>query len=483
MNLTSPLFLFLFLPIFLLLQLISHPKIRFPLVLVASIIFLAAGQMLAIAWLSAILLTGYIIGWIIAQSKKRGFEGKIWVWIGIGLNLALLAFFKFLGAYGESGLRWIQTPEAWINPITGWAAPLGLSYVTFQMISYLVDVGRGNIAVETNFFKLAAYVFFFPKLISGPLVRFKSFSEQIDHLNPSLENVASGTRRFVIGFVKQTLIASQLALVANAAFNLPTPNLEPRFAWLGLAAFTMQIFFDFAGYTDMAIGLGQMIGLRLPENFNYPYVAQSISDFWRRWHMTLTAWFREYVFYPLERRRFRWAGQQLNILIVFFLTGLWHGFNPTFMVWGLLHGLAMALESAGFGRLLKTIWRPLRHLYTLLIVVAGWVFFRSASLPFAFGFIQRLAGNTAGLTLSPFSQTTPLPIIEPSFILALTASFVFCLPLSQIWNQFRVNLEKQRPILFFAFQPLEDIFLLALFILGLAALVSSTFSPNIYARF
>jgi alginate O-acetyltransferase complex protein AlgI len=184
-----------------------------------------------------------------------------------------------------------------------------------------------------------------------------------------------------------------------------------------LAAYTLQIFFDFSGYTDMAIGLGQMIGLHLPENFNYPYLAQSISDFWRRWHITLTIWFREYVFYPLERRRFKWAGQQFNILIVFLLTGLWHGFKPTSIVWGLLHGIATALESTGFGRQLKKLWRPLRHLYTLLIIVIGWVFFRSDNLDFAFGFFQRLAGNTDGLVPLPFSQTTPLPFIEPSFIL------------------------------------------------------------------
>jgi alginate O-acetyltransferase complex protein AlgI len=233
----------------------------------------------------------------------------------------------------------------------------------------------------------------------------------------------------------------------------------------------------------MAIGLGLMIGIRLPENFNLPYLAESISDFWRRWHATLTAWFREYVFYPLERRRFKWMGQQINIMIVFLLTGLWHGFSLTFIVWGLLHGIAMALESAGLGRQLKKIWRPVQHIYTLLIVLAGWVFFRSISLSFAIGFFRRLAGNTSGLTNLPFSQTTPLPFIEPSFILAMGAGILFCLPLASFWKQFRDKMEKRLPVSFFAFQITEDLLLFAFVVLGLAALLSSRFTPNIYAKF
>jgi alginate O-acetyltransferase complex protein AlgI len=314
-------------------------------------------------------------------------------------------------------------------------------------------------------------------------VRYKPFSEQLNQLTPSSDDVAAGLRRLLTGFIKRVLIANQLALVANAVFNLPTPNVEPRFAWLGLIAFTLQIFFDFAGYTDMAIGLGLMMGIRLPENFNYPYISQSTSEFWRRWHITLSTWFREYVFYPLERRRLKWAGQQINIILVFLLTGLWHGFKPTFIVWGLIYGITIALESAGFGRWLKNSWRPLRHFYTLLIVLIGWVFFRSNSLDFAFGFFQRLAGNTSGLTLLPFSQTSPLPFIEPSFVLALIAAIVFSLPLFPIWNRFRTKMENTKLALYFGFQVTEDILLIALFILGLAAVVSSTFLPNLYAKF
>jgi alginate O-acetyltransferase complex protein AlgI len=233
----------------------------------------------------------------------------------------------------------------------------------------------------------------------------------------------------------------------------------------------------------MAIGLGMMIGIRLPENFNYPYIAQSISDFWRRWHITLSTWFREYVFYPLERRRLKWAGQQINIILVFLLTGLWHGFKPTFIIWGLLYGIAIAVESAGFGRWLKNAWQPLRHIYTLLIVLSGWVFFRSGSLRFAFGFFERLAGNMNNLKPLPFSQTTPLPFIEPSFIIVMTVGIICCLPLSSLWKQFRIKMENIKPLSYFVFQGVEDILLIALFIVGLAAIISSTFTPNLYAKF
>jgi len=305
----------------------------------------------------------------------------------------------------------------------------------------------------------------------------------MEQFNPSVDEIATGFRRLLAGFVKRTLIANQLALMANAVFNLPTANVEPKFAWLALIAYTLQIFFDFSGYTDMALGLGMMIGIRLPENFNFPYVAQSVSDFWRRWHITLSTWFREYVFYPLERRRFKWLGQQINIMIVFMLTGLWHGFKPTFIVWGLLHGLALALESFGFGRWLKQTWRPVQHIYTLVIIIAGWVFFRSNDLHFSYWFFRRLAGDTSGLTLLPFSVSTPMPFIEPSFVLALVAGIIFSLPISSIWKRMRTSIEKRQGNFYFLFQIFEDVALVAFFVLGLAMLLSSSFLPNLYAKF
>jgi alginate O-acetyltransferase complex protein AlgI len=483
MDLSSTLFLFLFLPVFLLVYLVSAQRLRLPVVLAASVIFLTWGEKTALWWLGGILISGYFVGLAIARAKEKGNPSLIWLWIGVGVNVAILSFFKFITAYGGNVFVRFHMPQNWIAPIAGLAVPVGLSYLTFQMISYLVDVWKGTTPAEKNFVAFSTWLLFFPKLISGPITRYKPFAAQAEQLNPSVDDIAAGFRRLLAGFVKRALIANQLALMSNAVFNLRTANIEPKFAWLALIAYTLQIFFDFSGYTDMAVGLGMMIGIRLPENFNFPYIAQNISDFWRRWHITLSTWFREYVFYPLERKRFKWAGQQINILIVFLLTGLWHGFKPTFIVWGLLHGFALVAESLGFGRWLKQAWRPIRHIYALVIITVGWVFFRSNDLRFSYWFFRRLAGDTSGLTLLPFSVSTPMPFIEPSFILSLVAGIAFSLPISTIWKQMRASLEMRQANFYFPFQIFEDVALVLLFILGLALLLSNTFLPNLYAKF
>lgn len=483
MDLSLLIFLFLFLPVFLLIYLASTQRLKPTIILVASVVFLVWGEKTALLWLGGILISGYLLGLAIARTKEKGGYSSIWLWLGLVINVVILSFFKFRTAYGEQGFVRLYLPQEWIVPAVSLVVPIGLSYVTFQMISYLVDVWRGNTPVEKNFIAFSAYLLFFPKLISGPITRYKPFALQLEQLNPSIDDIAAGFRRLMAGFVKRALIANQLALVSNAVFNLPTANVDPKFAWLALIAYTLQIFFDFSGYMDMAIGLGMMIGFRLPENFNFPYIAQSIGDFWRRWHMTLSTWFREYVFYPLERRRIRWIGQPLNILIVFLLTGLWHGFKPTFIVWGLIHGFALVLESLGLGYLLTKVWRPIRHVYTLSIIMVGWVFFRSNTLDFSYEFFRRLAGDTSGLTLIPFSVTTPMPFIEPSFLLALAAGIFFSLPISSIWNRVRASVEKRQANLYFLFQIFEDVALVLLFVLGVALLLSYNFFPNLYAKF
>ncbi len=277
MELSSTLFLFLFLPVFLLIYLVSNQQLRLPIVLAASVIFLTWGGKSALLWLGSILISGYFIGLAITGAKEKGRHAPKWLWIGIGINLALLSFFKFSTAFGAAGFLKLYVPQNWAEPAAGLAVPIGLSYVTFQMISYLVDVWKGNSLVEKNFVALAAYLLFFPKLISGPITRYKPFALQLEQLNPSMDDIAAGFRRLLAGFVKRALIANQLALMANAVFNLSTANVEPKFAWLALTAYTLQIFFDFSGYTDMAIGLARMIGFRLPENFDFPYIAMHVQ--------------------------------------------------------------------------------------------------------------------------------------------------------------------------------------------------------------
>lgn len=477
MDLTSLTFLFLFFPIFLSSYLIAKPSLRLFLLSIANIVFLVAGQYSALLPLIGLGLVGYMFGrWIEANRVKKD-TVSILLGLGIGINLVLLAIFKVAATYE------IYPAQLSFLQINGIVSLLGLSYITFQVISYLIDISRGTIPAEADVVKFMAYILFFPKLISGPITRYKQFREQLSTLDPTIVDIAGGLRRILIGVIKRILIANQLGVVANAGFNLATPNIEPHFAWLALIAYSLQIYFDFSGYTDVALGLGKIIGITLPENFNYPYTAQSIGDFWRRWHITLSTWFREYVFYPLERRRSKFTNQQINLIIVFLLTGLWHGPTLTFLAWGLIHGLAIAFESAGGGRWMKTWWQPFRHFYALTIVMLGWVFFRSPSLGYAFGFIGRLAGNRSGITPLPFAQTSPLPFIEPSFVIITITALLLSVPVTSLWQNIRHRFENSSARYSFLPQMAEDLVVLAFFVLSMAAHLSGTFFPNIYAQF
>lgn len=470
MNFLSPAFFFFFLPLVLVLFGLSQPRWRLGLILIASLIFLYVGQPAALMALLALAALTFF-------SARLMENHRWWLWPALIVLLATLALFKALASYPP---RVFGLPD-WFSPLSG--GLIGLSYFVFNALSYLLEVWRGKTPAERNPLRLAAALFFFPRLVSGPLMRYEPLARALDNLHFSAEEFGAGARRLLTGFIKRALLAASLAPLVEAAFGLPTPNLTPLQAWLALIGYAVQLYFDFSGYSDMALGLAQMLGARLPENFDQPYRAVSVSDFWRRWHISLAVWFRENVFYPLERRRLPVLGQQVNILIVFALTGLWHGFKPGFLIWGLLHGLALALESLGLGRALKRLPPFLGWLYTLSVVLTGWVFFRSRSVAFALGFFPRLWGDTRGLTALPFSDTRPLPFVEPSFLLALAAGILLCLPLGEWLTDLRLRLERRFPGAFFPLQLAQDALLIALFVLALSALVSGDFAPNIYARF
>jgi alginate O-acetyltransferase complex protein AlgI len=315
----------------------------------------------------------------------------------------------------------------------------------------------------------------FPKLLSGPIVRYQTVAEQLPApvLEPS--RVADGVRRFARGFAKKILIADILAGTVNAVFALPGNALTPLYAWLGLTGYALQIFFDFSGYTDMAIGLAAMMGFRFIENFNYPYIAQSIGDFWRRWHISLSSWFRDYVFYPLERRRLPIAGQSINILLVFLLTGLWHGAGSNFILWGLVHGIFIALEGLFLNRLLQKAAQPIRHLYTLAVLLFTWLIFRAPGYEYLVDFLRALAGTARGPTPLPFGETSPLPFIEPSFLIAFAAGVLLSLPLGPAIQK-RIDGSLLMTVV-------NDLILLALFVLSVAFMTSGKFLPGLYGRF
>ena len=326
----------------------------------------------------------------------------------------------------------------------------------------------------------------FPKIITGPITRYRDIAPQLNNREVTAQAAAAGARRFIAGLAKKVLIADTLARVVDPAFSLSTPSFTTGIAWLILVGFALQLYFDFSGYIDMAIGLGQMLGFRFAENFNYPYISKSISEFWRRWHMTLSSWFRDYVFYPLEftRRKPSLFRQQLHILVVFLLTGLWHGLTLNFVLWGGIHGLAMALEMTGFGRWLKKTAAPIQHVYTLGVVLVSWVFFRAPDFMYALKFLARLAGVQQGVRTLPFSVTTPLPIVENSVWLALGLGLILSLPLLPALRRWWNKATGQRQVPALAGTLVLDLALIFLLVIAVAAASSrSLVASSIYGGF
>jgi alginate O-acetyltransferase complex protein AlgI len=472
MNFNTALFLFLFLPLFLIAYFFSQPRWRPVLGILASLLFYAWGDSRNLLLVFVLILVNYFLGCFLME--RPGW----WVLpLGLLFNLGILAFFKLFIAYQFDlflGLdRFLpERAKEWMGSFT---FPLGLSYISFQLISYLVDVYRGSVKPERNLVSFAFYVLMFPKLLVGPIVRYRTLAEQLPAPELDPHQIAEGIRRFLRGFAKKILIADVLAATVNAVFDLPVGAHPPFIGWLALVGFSLQIYFDFSGLSDMAIGLAAMMGFRFIENFNHPYIAQSIGDFWRRWHISLSTWFRDYVFYPLERRRLPVIGQSLNILLVFLLTGLWHGVTISFIVWGLLHGFFLVVENAVLNRWLPRIWRPIRHVYALVAILFTWLVFRSSDLAYAFDFLKLLFGRYPPQITLPFLDTMPLPFIEPSFVLAFVVGILLSLLPGFIIPK---PIEKSFPLTW-----ATDLVLLALFILSLGVMASSTFLPGIYEKF
>jgi alginate O-acetyltransferase complex protein AlgI len=461
MSLNSPNFLFLFLPLFILLYSLSGKKLKLLIGIFGSLLFYSWGSSRYLVLMIGLTFFAYIIARGIDYWRGNQVSQLI-LWVGIGLVLAILVIFKMRADL---------------------AYPLGLSYICFQIIAYFVESYKKQDDFERDILKFSFYLLLFPKIPVGPIVKYSQVKQQIADLHQDPQQMADGLRRFLIGFAKKALIADTLVTIVTPIFNLQSPVISPGLAWLVIISYSLQLYFDFSGYTDMALGIARMMGITYMENFNFPYISRSIGDFWRRWHISLSNWFRDFVFYPLERRRLQWFGQQINILIVFMLTGLWHGLTRNFLIWGLIHGLALVFESTSAGRKLRTLWPPIQYLYTLSVILVGWVFFRSPTPDFALDFLRRLAGDTRGIQVLPFRQTSPLPLIEPSILLALTFGLVLCFPWRTLLENFSPKLHdffelKQLPL-----QLVYDAALLLVFLAALAATASAAYYPGIYGTF
>jgi len=360
-------FLFFFLPAFLLCY--SLLPFRNATLLTFSVLFYLWGEGIFVLILLVSVVINYFAGRTIAASTRRK---NLALAVGVGANLVLLIYFKYFGFLVFDVLRWEQ-----FDPDLVAHLPLGISFFTFQSISYLVDVYRHRAPAARNVWDLALYIMMFPQLIAGPIVRYASVARQIRRRTIHFNYAFHGLMFFAVGLSQKILVANNVAVVADGIFDLPLDALSAQIAWTGALAYTLQIYFDFAGYSNMAIGLGLMMGFKFPHNFNYPYISQSITEFWRRWHMSLSSWFRDYLYIPLGGNRRGALITYRNLLVVFLLCGLWHGASWTFVAWGFYHGFLLIIERLGLSRVLGIVPRGLRHLYAMLAVIVGWVLFRA----------------------------------------------------------------------------------------------------------
>lgn len=400
---SAPTFLFLFLPVVAIAVHLAPRPARNAVLLAASLFFYAWGEREYVVLMLASIGFNYAAGRALGAPWLRDHRARrrAGLALAVGANLALIAWFKYaaflagamLDALGLIGVASADAPPA---ALEGIHLPIGISFFTFQAISYLVDVARGAVPPQRRFVDLALFIALFPQLIAGPIVRYKDLAAQLADRHLRLPEVAEGVRRFTIGLSKKVLVANPLGVPADAIFALPAVELAPGVAWFGLVCYSLQIYFDFSGYSDMAIGLGRLFGFRLPENFDRPYRARSITDFWRRWHISLSTWFRDYLYVPLGgNRRGPWRTHR-NLFVVFLLCGLWHGASWTFVVWGLAHGGLLVFERSRLGRGVADWPEPLARAYCLLGVALAWVFFRCETLADAGRYLASLAGQGGG---------------------------------------------------------------------------------------
>lgn len=384
---SSSVFLWMFLPCVMVLYYLFNDKYRNLLLLVASLLFYAWGEPIYVFLMIGSILVNYMFGIWVGSTQKSG-QKKFILCISIILNLGMLGVFKYSNFIIDS-----------INSISGRellsqvniALPIGISFFTFQILSYVVDVYRGGIKPQRNLISLALYISFFPQLIAGPIVKYHDIELQLRNRTSNVDKIYDGVRRFLLGLGKKMIFANGFGVIADQIFGLTIAQLSTKTAWLGILCYTFQVYYDFSGYSDMAIGLGKIFGFDFMENFNYPYLSQSIKEFWRRWHISLSTWFREYLYIPLGGNRKGNVRTYINLLIVFFATGLWHGASWNYVIWGMFHGVFLVIERLFLGKVLeKNPIKILNRVYTLLTVVIAWVFFRADTLTQALGYIKTM---------------------------------------------------------------------------------------------
>ncbi|WP_458628044.1 MBOAT family O-acyltransferase [Winogradskyella sp. PC D3.3] len=414
-------------------------------------------------------LVDYVCALIIEKGNK-----KLGLICSMLFNLGLLIYFKYANFIFENVnalLYAFDLNHSETTQLANITLPIGISFFTFQTMSYTIDVYRGKVKANKNFIDFATYVAFFPQLIAGPIVRYTDIKNELTNRKHNVVQFSQGVERFIIGLSKKMLIANNCGFIADGMFSLANNDLSMSMAWLGLLAYTLQIYFDFSGYSDMAIGLGKMFGFNFPENFNYPYISKSIKEFWRRWHITLSQWFKDYLYISLGGNRKGNLQTYINLFIVFFITGLWHGASWTFILWGLFHGFFIILERTKLKALLRKVPSVFSHFYLLLVVMLSWVLFRSDSIAHALYYYESLIS---------FSKTTNFNYLNFYLTVESTLSLIlgvlFSIPIYKTLKPLRsinVNLKLT----------LKAFVLIVLFSLSIFYVANESYNPFIYFRF
>lgn len=468
---STPIFLFLFLPICLVTYFIIKDEYRNIFLLLASLIFYAWGEPVYILLMLLSTAFNYVAG--LAVDRYNGKKiGKAVLALGIVANILFLVYYKYFNFLVEM-LNQITGLQLETEPI---ALPLGISFYTFHSLSYIIDIHRKIVTPQRNILNLGLYISFFPQLVAGPIIRYKDIYQEIEKREATFTKFTDGAIRFTIGLAKKVLLANTFGSVADKIFDGSYDQLGIATGWTGIVMYTLQIFFDFSGYSDMAIGLGKMFGFHIKENFNLPYIAENIRDFWRRWHISLSSWFRDYLYIPLGGSHVTTWKIYRNLLIVFFVTGLWHGASLSFIFWGLFHGVFLVLERGKWGNFIDRAPVALRHTYTLLVVMVGWVFFRVPELSQATNYIGVMFGSHAGID-------TPAVSYLDYWDTKVALCFIFGVMFSTDLPNRASAILSAKPIFGYYWRFALTCSWLLILLLSIASIAAQTYNPFIYFRF
>ena len=484
MDFTTPTFLFLFLPLVLCAYWVCGPTLKSLIMLCASLFFYAWGEGRYVIVLCLAIGANYLLT-LVMDRCQRPSRRLVALFCTIAVNLAVLIVFKYPGL-----IQWLSIRSG--ISLAPLHLPLGISFFTFQAIAYAVDVHHRKVTPLLNPLRLSLFLSLFPKISAGPIIRYDEVDEALARPAVTMDACAYGAKRFIIGMGKKLLIADTLAKTADQVFAIPAGDLTAPIAWLGITCYTLQLYFDFSGYSDMAIGLGRMLGFSFRENFDYPYISRSLTEFWRRWHISLSSWFRDYLYTPLlyslmtekVRQKIVLGKYRTNyrsllcIILVFTLCGWWHGRSWHFIIWGLLHGLILAVESWKLGKLLKKAPAAVSHLYALLAIMLCWVFFRSPTLSGAFSYIAALAGFGSGTGIN-FSI---LLYLNSELLIVLAMAVVAAMPSTRFVRE-RLAVALPAMSRSWPAAAMETAAVTIIFLVSLLTVTSATYKPFIYFRF